>query len=181
MSHISFVSLRMWLLPPQITITRETASHINSSVGSFYVGLFLFYMKDGNLDYAKTLFCKFDFFTFLPLLNSIKINPVDPDVLIFVGRTHSRRIWSCQNISNKILCWVWSLVHSCESETERCKSATSWQQQGRKSFYSKSPWVTLPFEWPCESLYQHLTVKWLWYTAGEYRVCPGIGDDACLF
>jgi len=43
-----------------------------------------FYTKDGNPEYAEILmFCKLDFYTFLPLLNSVKINPVVPNVLIF--------------------------------------------------------------------------------------------------
>lgn len=76
--------------------------------------------KDGNSEYAETrMFCKLDFSLFLPHPNSDKINPVVSNVLIFVSRTHSNRIWSCQNIPKKISCWVWSLLHSCESETGR--------------------------------------------------------------
>lgn len=76
--------------------------------------------KDGNPEYAETwMFCKLDFSLFLPHPNSDKINPVVSNVLIFVSRTHSNRIWSCQNIPKKISCWVWSLLHSCESETGR--------------------------------------------------------------
>lgn len=30
------------------------------------------------------------------------------------------------------------------------KFSTSWQQPGCKSFHSKAPWVTVPFEPPCE-------------------------------
>lgn len=48
-----------------------------------------------------------------------QIRPVVSNVLIFISRTHSSRIWSCQNITKKISCWVWSLLHSCESETGR--------------------------------------------------------------
>ena len=37
----------------------------------------------------------------------------------FVSRTHSNRVWSCQNVPKKILYWAWSLLHSCEGEAGR--------------------------------------------------------------
>lgn len=56
-----------------------------------------------------------------------------------------------------------------QEEGTCCKSATSWQLSGCKSFYSKAPGVTLLFKWPCENLLAFNSEKSMIYHQGIHR------------
>lgn len=56
-----------------------------------------------------------------------------------------------------------------QEEGTCCKSATSWQLSGCKSFYSKAPGVTLVFKWPCENLLAFNSEKSMIYHRGIHR------------
>lgn len=139
---------------------------------------------DGNPEHAVTLmFCKLDFFTFLPQPNSDKASQLF-QMFWFLSaepipaeygpvKTFPRRF----HVESGLCC---TAVKARQEEEICCKSATSWQLSGCKPFYSKAPKVILLFKWPCKNRFAFNSEKPMIYHWG-IQVCPGIGDNACLF
>lgn len=157
---LSSVSLRMGSAPlsPEIVKTEETEDHIRSSVGSFCVPekKKKINTKDVNPEHAVTLmFCKLDFFAFLPYPNSDKSSQLF-QMFWFLSaqpipaeygpvKTSPRRF----HVESDLCC---TAVKVRQEEGICCKSATSWQLSGCKFFYSEAPGVILLFKWHCKSL-----------------------------
>lgn len=146
--------------------------HIRSSVGSFCVPEEKINTKDGNPEHVATLmFCKLDFFTFLPHPHSDKSSQLfqmfwflsaEPIPAEYGPVKTSPRF----HVESGLCC---TAVKVRQEEEIFCKSATSWQLSGCKSFYSEAPGVILHFKWLCKNLLAFNSEKSMIHHWGVHR------------
>lgn len=123
--------------------------------------------KDVNPEHAATLmFCKLDFFAFLPHPNSDKSSQLF-QMFWFLSaqpipaeygpvKTSPRRF----HVESGLCC---TAVKVRQEEEICCKSATSWQLSGCTFFYSETPGVILLLKWLCKNLLAFNSEKSMMY------------------